>query len=265
MVLNYPHFKKRFLKLTGIDLDSYKDQQMERRIQQFMSRLNIKDYHSYLKLLKRDEGEKTRFLNYLTINTTSFFRDPSVYRYIRDKIIPELLARKKGKVKAWSAGCSIGAEPYSLAILFGEITTPLRFKIVATDIDNETLEKAREGLYTANQLEHLSSKSLKKYFSRKGVFFRLKPFVKERVVFKKQDLLKDNIEKNCDLILCRNVLIYLKQEVQEKVLEGLVYSLNPSGYLVLGCSENIPHPRSIGLKRVSIAIFQKERIANKTD
>lgn len=258
MVKDYIEFKKRFLKLTGLDLNCYKDQQMERRIKQFMNRVKVKDYESYIKLLETREEEKIRFLNYLTINTTSFFRDPAIYRKLKSEIIPEILSRKKGKVKLWSAGCSIGAEPYSLAILMTEITSPGRYTIVASDIDEQALEKAMEGIYHPNQLEHLSKKSLNKYFDQKKGLYQLKPTMRNKVTFKKHDMLRNNFEKNCDLILCRNVFIYFKQETQERLLSNFIESLNPQGYLVIGCSENIGDHRKWGLKKVGIAIFQKE-------
>ncbi len=257
MVLDYSFFKKKFLELTGFDLNCYKDQQMERRIHQFISRLNVKDYYGYYKILESDDQERARFLNYLTINTTSFFRDTAVYKNLKTKIIPEILFRKKNKIKFWSAGCSIGAEPYSLSIILSELTVPGRYFIIATDIDAQVLEKAEKGIYFSNQLENIDSQNLRKCFIKEGDHYKIREHLKNNIKFKKHDLLKDPYEKDCDLIMCRNVFIYFKQNIQEKILAGFIDSLNPLGYLVIGCSENVGNHRKFGLKRMEVAIYQK--------
>ncbi len=260
--MDYALFKKKFLTLTGFNLDSYKDQQMERRIKQFMDRVEIKNYLDYYKLLERGDQERIRFLNYLTINTTSFFRDPHVYRKLKSRVLPDILKRKKSRVKIWSAGCSTGAEPYSISILMMELVgsgkEAYRYSILATDIDPQALQKARLGKYAKNQLEHVSEKSRNKYFVPVGELLQIKQEVKNRITFKKHDLLKDSYEKGCDLILCRNVFIYFKPEIQKRLLTNFVESLNPLGYLVIGCSENISNFKELGLKKVGVAIFQKE-------
>ncbi len=259
MALDYSYFKKKFMELTGMDLNSYKDQQMERRVRQFMSRVNVSDFHSYCKLLETNEKEKKRFLNYLTINTTSFFRDASVYNNLRDKVIPEMIERKRGAIKIWSAGCSIGAEPYSLAILMAELAGSVRYTINATDLDVQALQKAREGRYNYSQLESISKNLLSKYFNViEDDLYEVKPEVKKVVTFKKQNLLEDSFEKGFDMILCRNVFIYFKQETQNKLMEKFIASLNPRGYFIIGSSENIGDAKSWDLRRAAISIFQKE-------
>lgn len=259
MDFDYSFFKKKFLQLTGFDLECYKDRQMQRRIRQFLNRLNVKDYYSYCNILESDGREKERFLNYLTINTTSFFRDSGVYHNLKKKIIPEILFRKKNRVKIWSAGCSTGAEAYSLSIILSGLTAPHRYSIVATDIDDQVLKKAEKGLYSLNQLENIEPQILKKHFEQKEEQYEVKAHLKYNVKFKKHDLLKDPYEKNCDLIMCRNVFIYFKQKTQEKILRKFMESLNSGGYLVIGCSENICNHRELGLKRTAIAIYQSER------
>ncbi len=259
MSIDYSFFKKKFRDLTGMDLNSYKDQQMERRVLQFMSRANCSDYHTYWKLLETDNKEKMRFLNYLTINTTSFFRDQSVYNNIRDKVIPEVLERKKGKIKIWSAGCSIGAEPYSLAILMAE-AAPGKYSINATDLDEQALQKAREGRFNYNQLENISAKLRGKYFNKiDDKLYEVSPDLKKVVTFKKQNLLEDSFEKGFDMILCRNVFIYFKQDTQNKLMSKFIDSLTPLGFFVIGSSENIGDLKEWNLKRAAISIFQKQK------
>lgn len=261
-MMDYLSFKKKFFLLTGFNLESYKDQQMERRIKQFMERVQVKTFYDYYKLLEKSDQERVRFLDYLTINTTSFFRDPHVYRKLKSHVLPDILERKKSRIKIWSAGCSTGAEPYSLAILMMELvgngSAAYRYSITATDIDPQALVKARLGQYAVNQLDHVSEKSRKKYFIPVGEQLQVRPEVKKRVTFKKHDLLKDSFEKGCDLILCRNVFIYFKPEIQSRLLDNFIDSLNPLGYMVIGCSENISNFKQLGLKKSGIAIFQKE-------
>ncbi len=261
--MDYNDFKKKFVQLTGFDLDSYKDKQMERRISHFMKRVKVDHYYDYYKLLESCPRERTGFINFLTIHTTSFFRDPAVFRNLKNKVLPEILERKKNRVKIWSAGCSIGAEPYSLSILMIELvgsnSKASRYSIVATDIEPQVLHQAQLGRFFLNQLEHISEKSLQKYFFPVGDALEVKPEVKNRVIFKEHDLLKDPFEKGCDLILCRNVFIYFKPETQEKLLVNFIEALNPLGYMVVGCSESISSFQRFGLQKVDMAIYQKHK------
>lgn len=253
----YSQFKKKFLQLTGLDLESYKDQQMERRIRQFMARVKITSHLEYYKLLETNDEERERFLNYLTINTTSFFRDPAVYKSIREQVLPDLLKRTRGRLKVWSAGCSIGAEPYSLSIILTEISTANRYAIVASDIDLQALARARKGQYLPDQLKDLDPVTLQRYFNQVGKSYEIKAGLKKNIQFKRLDLLKDAYEKDCDLILCRNVFIYFKKEIQEKMFEHFSAALNPQGYFVIGCSENISNYPRWGFKKVKMAVYQK--------
>lgn len=259
--MDYNLFKRKFSWLTGFDLDSYKDKQMERRIQQFMRRMKMEHYHDYYKLLESSEQERARFLNFLTINITSFFRDPMVFNNIKNSVLPEIFERKKTRVKIWSAGCSNGAEPYSLSILvmerLGNGILPYRYSIVATDVDPQTLQQAQLGQFPVTLLDHVSQKSREMYFFPVGEKLQVKPQVKDRVVFRQHDLLRNDYEKNCDLILCRNVFIYFKPEIQQKLLAKFMEALNPRGYFIIGSSEYISSYQQWGLEKKHMAIYQK--------
>ena len=259
--MDYDFFKRKFAWLTGFDLDSYKDKQMERRIQQFIRRMEIDSYDSYYKLLESSDQEKIRFLNFLTINQTSFFRDLPVFKNIKNNVLPEILERKKARIKIWSAGCSNGAEAYSLSILMFELigngTQPYRYCIVATDIDSQVLKQAELGLFPVNLLDNVSKKSREKYFFPVGDKLQIKPEIKKRVIFRQHDLLKDEYEDNCDLILCRNVFIYFKPETQQKLLAKFMEALNPRGYFITGSSEHVSSYHQWGLEKKHMAIYQK--------
>lgn len=259
--LEYNNFKKKFFELTGFNLDCYKDKQMERRIRQFIKNANIDNFYTYYKLIKKNEQERIRFLNFLTINTTSFFRDIPVFEKLEKIVFPELIHRKKTNMKIWSAGCSVGAEPYSIAILMKKFKKRRAsdYKVIATDIDEVALEKAKAGIFEEQQLKSLYKKTIKEDFMRIGNQFKIKPELQNNIVFKKHDLLSSFYESNFDLILCRNVFIYFTQEAQDNVIKKFANSLNPQGYFVLGSSENIVDHERFDLKKVEVTIFQKKQ------
>lgn len=148
-------FKQKFNAKSNIDLNQYKANQMQRRITNLMTRHNVKTYMEFYALIEKDPKMFSDFVEYLTINVTEFFRTPEKFSELEQKVLPDLLS-KNSRLSIWSAGCSIGAEPYSLAIILDALTPRTRHRILATDLDVEILAKAKKGVYTTNEIDRKS-------------------------------------------------------------------------------------------------------------
>jgi len=252
-------FVKKFQQKSGIDLTAYKRPQMERRIGSFMRSVSAPNYASFIRILENDAGIYRKFLDHITINVSEFFRNWNHWEILKNEIIPKLL-RERSQVRSWSAGCSTGEEPYSLAILFQEYFPQKFEKILATDIDQDALEKAKIGIYNAKALQGVAPVLAKKYFDEIDGNFRIKDHIKACVRFERHDLLKDRYPSNLDLILCRNVVIYFTEEAKEKLYHRFVEALRPGGVLFIGSTEQIFKAREIGLR--SVATFFYEKVTN---
>ncbi len=254
-MVDYEKLKRDVLKILGLDLAAYKDQQMRRRINQWVERHRLATYSQLAATLAKDPEHREKFKEYLTINTSNFFRDTKVFDVIKDTVLPEISQTNRPRI--WSAGASIGAEIYSIAILMNEarLTPGL---LLATDLDEAVLEKAKAGVYLPNQIAGTPPEYLAKYFTKKvNGDWMIGESIKKQVIFKTHDLLRGVYERNFDVILCRNVFIYFTSDTQKKLIANFVQSLRPSGFFIVGSAEQIIDPSSHGLRRVSYCIYQK--------
>ena len=154
MIMDYEGFKKEILSLTQIDLNSYKEKQMKRRIDSLLSKNGFKDYKSYLDVLKVNDVLYNEFINFITINVSEFYRNPEQWLKLKNIILPYLLEKNKN-LKVWSAACSSGDEPYTLVMVLNEFMPLSKIKIIATDIDEEILHKAQKGIYSRKSISKL--------------------------------------------------------------------------------------------------------------
>ncbi len=253
----YDDFTEKLLFLTGLDLSSYKDRQMERRIRQLMTRKKQNFCNLYSELV-HDGTERELFLNYVTINTSEFYRDESVYEYLSGHVFPQLLNRCH-ELNIWSAGCSTGEEPYTLSMIAHELRAGARVKILATDIDHQALEKASLGRYSIRQLEKVPPHLRTKYFTFESGSYCLRERYRKAVTFYQHNLLSpfDPTIPTMQLILCRNVFIYFKIEIQERLIEQFSTQLATGGYFVTGCVEIIKNPARFALERKIPAVYKK--------
>jgi len=251
-------FKTDFYKNFGLNLDNYKERQMERRILQLLGKENIESYSALISKLKREPNFLSDFLCYLTINTSEFFRDPRVYDYLRQQALYDLLDRHQ-KINIWSMGCSRGEEPYTLAILLSELNALNRAKILASDFDDKARAEAKKGYYSSYQLKNIPPEILTTYFNQHNGGYQVKDKIKEAVNFEKHNFLENIYQQlpQMHLVLCRNVFIYFKLEVQEWIIDQLSKIIAPDGYLIIGCSEFIGKPEQHNLIKVKPAIYQK--------
>ncbi len=249
-------FIRKFEALSKIDLKSYKRPQMERRINSFMRTVQTDDYKSFIALLSSNHEIYRKFLDHITINVSEFFRNANHWDIMEKQIIPVLLKDHK-KLKIWSAGCSTGEEAYSLAMMCNESRIDLSDQILATDIDNEVLEKAALGIYSSKAVQTLPSYYLEKYFLPEGNFYCIKDSIKKMVRFQQQDLLKDNFGRAFDLILCRNVVIYFTEASKQGLYRKFCDALRPGGILFIGSTEQIFQARELGLQSIATFFYQK--------
>lgn len=232
---------------SGFSLGSYKDKCIKRRIAIRMRANRCSTPEEYCKLLQNDQEEVELLLKVLTIHVTQFFRNPSTFQKLKDEIIPYLFTIAENDdrktLRLWSVGCASGEEPYTLALIlrnsFAEEMEKTKVSILGTDVDPAILETARQATYDPERLSEVSQKMKERYFDQVGRKYRLLPETAQMVSFETGDLLRLDSYGESDLILCRNVLIYLDRNEQEKVLKGFADALRPGGVLLLGKSETL--------------------------
>ena len=249
-------FEKWVMKEFNINLSAYKSNQLHRRILSLMSRVGVNNVEEYIELLKKDKEQRQKFLDFITINVTEFFRNPEIFEELKTKLINVLLPNCKD-LKIWSAACSIGAEPYSVGIMLNDIAPTGRHKIIATDIDNTILERARKGEYVASEIKNVKKEYLDKYFRVQGDKYLIDPKIKSLVTFKKHDLILDSYEKDFDLIICRNVVIYFNQDIKDQIYKKFSDSLKKGGLLFVGATESIYNYKEYGFEKASTFIYRK--------
>lgn len=243
----YEKFKDDIFKKTGINLTLYKEKQMKRRLESLAKRNNYDDFNSYFKEIDKNIEMFNEFINYLTINVSEFYRNPEQWKILEEEVIPFLLKKNK-PIKIWSAACSTGEEPYSLTMLLSKFIPLKEIEIIATDIDDEAISKAKRGVYVEKSLKNLPKDFVEKYFTKENVIYKISDEIKNRVSFKKHNLLKDKYIENCDLIVCRNVLIYFTEEAKAEIYLRFSQSLKSHGFLFVGSTEQIIMPSKFNLK-----------------
>ena len=231
-------------KKKNIDFSYYKRSTLMRRIQRRLSVNHIKDLSEYVQLLENSDNEVNILQREFLIGVTNFFRDKEVFAKLESKYIPDLVKRKtNGDIRIWIAGCSSGEEAYSIAILVIEeiekqkVHIPL--KIFATDIDDNAVFRASQGVYPESIIADIDPRLLSKYFQKRNDSYLVSRKVRESVIFAQHNLLNDPPFTNIDFISCRNLLIYLQGNLQQKVMDFFSFSLNNNGILLLGKSESV--------------------------
>ncbi len=239
----YESFKEKILRKTGINLSLYKEKQMKRRIESLASRNGYSDLNLYFTAIDKDAELFKEFINYMTINVSEFYRNPEQWKIVENEIFPALI-KKKGNIKIWSAACSTGEEPYTITMILSQHLPLSKISIIATDIDKEAMAKAQTGIYSENSLKNVPSAVVSKYFSKvTDKTYSIGDEIKKCVSFKQHNLLKDKFVEGCDLIVCRNVLIYFTEEAKAEIYSNFSKSLNPEGILFVGSTEQIISPQ----------------------
>ncbi|NOZ06598.1 MAG: protein-glutamate O-methyltransferase CheR [Chloroflexi bacterium] len=255
----YVQLQRKVLALTGIDLQSYKSKQMRRRLDSLLRRSKFESWASYIRELERNEDTLQHFKDFITINVSSFFRDPQKFAYLQDKILPELL-RTRQHLAVWSAGSSHGGEPYTLAMILTEMTPHRPHRILGTDIDRLNLEKSKVGgPYGDDDVKTIPNALRRKYLvSRNGDGHYVAESLRRMVRFRYFNLLKDTMHNKFDLIVCRNVVIYFTDETKDKLYRSFYDALTPGGVLFVGGTEIVTKAQAIGFKSAGISFYRKE-------
>ena len=248
--------KLRIRHLTGVDLEYYKDVQMRRRLDNYISARG-QTVEAFARMLGQSPHEVQGLKDFLTINVTEFFRDPEQFDVLRRKVIPDLLARRT-ELSVWSAGCSKGAEAYTLSIILSEAAPSAGYSILATDIDEQVLATARKGgPYSPADLRALPKAFGSKYFTKAPDGHYVKDEARGGITVRRHNLLADPYEGGFDLILCRNVAIYFTEEAKAYITRGFSQALRPDGFLFIGATETLLQAPSMGLDRLSTCFYRK--------
>ncbi len=232
-----------FLSLKKINYEAYKETYFLRRIQTRMRKLGLETYRDYRNHLENNFKEPNLLVTSFSINVTHFFRDRDLFIELQRNVLPRIMKSKS--VRIWSAGCAVGPEPYSIAMLINRLGFKKRennVNILATDLSQDFLKQAKEGMYPEELLKELDHSEIEEFFSKTDKNeYQLSQSIKDYVIFKKHDLRTDPPSDNFDLILCRNVLIYFSRPQSKRLFERFYSALKPGGYLVIGSCELI-HP-----------------------
>lgn len=254
--LDYQLFISNFKKKTGIDLSLYKEAQMKRRLTSLREKRGYTNFQDYFNALWKDEALFAEFLDRMTINVSEFFRNSSRWQVLIDKVIP--MINKDKKIKAWSAACSTGEEPYTLSMILKYYFPGTKADILATDIDENVIRKAKNAVYTERSLKEVPEEILKKYFKYENNLYTVVNDITKDIRYKKQDLLIDQFETNFDLIICRNVIIYFTDEAKHKLYRKFSDSLRDGGVLFVGSTEQIFNPAQYGLETIDNFLYRKK-------
>ncbi len=252
----YEAFKAKVLKKTHLDLSLYKEKQMKRRIISLIRRNQKDSFDAYFRMIDSDEEAFNEFINYLTINVSEFYRNPNQWEVLEKEVYPALLAHGR-KLKIWSAACSTGEEPYSLVMSLSR-HLPLRdIEIYAVDFDEEAMNKARLGVYSAKSIANVPDSLKSKFFEAVGPSFKITDEIKSRVTFKRMNLLKDPYPSGFDLIVCRNVMIYFTEEAKDEMYKKFNGSLREGGIFFVGSTEQIISPQKYQFESMRTFFYKK--------
>jgi chemotaxis protein methyltransferase CheR len=243
----FSQIRNILLVKRGFNLDNYKDKCVRRRISIRIRLTHCASVQDYCNILVSAKNELDQLVKILTIHVSQFFRNPSTFEKLQVEIIPQLFAaaRQTGKqsLRFVSLGCSSGEEPYTLALILAEHfsadITEIPVRIDGIDVDDGILAAARKALYNNDHLLENPLDYIAKYFSEEGAQYRLSPAIAGMVSFHNENIFNEHIFESCDLLLCRNVMIYFARAQQEKVLANIARAIAPDGFLVLGRSETI--------------------------
>ena len=246
---DFEKFRSTIKALTGINMGDSKKQLVQRRLSGRLAATASSSFSAYLQLLRDPDGrEVEEFTNAVTTNLTSFFREKHHFEFLEKHFIPELPQRTgaSGKrLRIWSAGCSTGEEPYSIAITLQESMPDLKSwdaRVLCTDIDSQVLDTCRRGVYAADRIERVPSRLRSRWFqrSKNTAQVRVNPKLQELLTFKQLNLMGTwPMRGRFDLIFCRNVIIYFDKETQRRLIARFADTLSDGGYLILGHSESL--------------------------
>ncbi len=256
MMEDYLQFIESIKRKTGIDLGAYKEAQMKRRLTSLYEKKGYTDFLSFFKALDKDRDLMNEFLDRMTINVSEFYRNRKRWEVLDTKIFPKLLTTNR-RLKIWSAACSTGEEPYTTAMVLSKHVPLSQIAILATDLDANAIQRAKAAVYPDRSLAEVPEDMKKKYFEQQNTFYKVDDSIKRTVSFQQHNLLRDTYDKNFDLIICRNVMIYFTEEAKDEIYRKFSEALRPGGILFVGSTEQIFHPAKFGLETEDTFFYRK--------
>ncbi|WP_270572131.1 CheR family methyltransferase [Bacillus glycinifermentans] len=252
---NYNFFVDKWRKITGVDLALYKEAQMKRRLTSLYEKKGFGDFREFANELEKNDALLQETLDRMTINVSEFYRNYQRWDVLEKTILPLLKPAKT--LKVWSAACSTGEEPYTLSMILSRQKHLTNYEIIATDIDDKVLAKAKEGIYQERSLQEVPKAMKDQYFIQNGTRYTVKDEIRKNIRFQKHNLLADSYEKDFDIIVCRNVLIYFTEEAKETIYRKFSDSLKKKGVLFVGSTEQIFNPEKYGFQSTDTFFYQK--------
>ncbi|WP_338470090.1 protein-glutamate O-methyltransferase CheR [Niallia sp. XMNu-256] len=238
MPTDYQQFISRIKSKTGIDLSLYKETQMKRRLTSLYEKKGYSFFEAYFQGVTRDSELLYEFLDRMTINVSEFYRNYKRWEVLEKGILPKMLKRVN-KPKVWSAACSTGEEPYTIAMILSKYMPLSKINILASDIDEKAIARAKLGIYPERSLNEIPVDMKRRFFTREESGYVLSEEIKKTVTFKKHNLLAEPYGTAYDLIICRNVLIYFTEEAKDSIYQKFSKALNQDGILFVGSTEQI--------------------------
>lgn len=278
--LEYEWIKKKVFTVTGIDLNCYREDQMKRLLGKALEKSGARTYVQWIKSIEGNPKKTQEFRDSITINVSSLFRDIDRWENLKS-FYPDLVKKMESdsvsSLRFWSAGCSIGAEAYTMAILAEEMMAEnpdlnLSYTVTGTDIDNTMISRARAGIYTDSEMKEVPEPILKKYFdeierpskneeafSSAEKFYKVNDTIKSKMSFMHRNLLHEAWDCGFNLIACRNVLIYFNSEAKKKLFKKFNESLKHNGILFIGGTEVLFNPGEYGFSGVGTGLYKKHQ------
>lgn len=253
---DYEFFIEKIKGKTGIDLSLYKEAQMKRRLTSLYEKRGFKSFKEFYEGICRDGKLLEEFLDRMTINVSEFYRNKKRWDVLERKFLPEMLEKTK-RLKIWSAACSTGEEPYTIAMILSKYLPLSQIRILATDIDEKAMERAKIGLYPERSLNEVPEEMKRKYFTKDGSFYKISDEIIRTVTFKKHNLLADPFGGPFDLIVCRNVLIYFTEEAKDLLYTKFSNALKEGGIFFVGSTEQIFNPAKYGFETEEAFFYRK--------
>jgi chemotaxis methyl-accepting protein methylase len=263
--MEFEEFLREASKILGLKWRPFKRRGIRRKVEQRIAEVGLFNFEKYLLRVKESKEEQNCLSRILIVTISRFFRDREVFHIIETSIIPSLIHKRKGEgLRFWSIGCASGEEPYSLLLLwkssFQKIWPQIHLSIIATDIDENMLERAKAGRYRKSSLREVPEEIIKEFFKIDGDFFVLDKTIRDAVEFRRHDILREEPYDGMDMILCRNLAFtYFSKESQKEVLRKIGSILSEDGYLIIGKEESLPllYPTEF------TPLFQSEKIYRK--
>ena len=264
--MDFEQFIKEAAPLLDLQWRRFKRGGIKRKVERRLTEIGLSNFEDYLLKIRRNPEEQSHLSKILTVTISRFYRDKEVFDLLENFIIPAILKNKKGKdeFKIWSVGCANGEEPYSLSMLwrekFEKIFSQIRLTTLATDINENLLERAKEGRYKKSSLKEVLEEILRRFFKIENGFYILDPSIRRSVEFKKHDIVHGEPFSGMDIIFCRNsAFTYFSKECQMGVLKKIAASLKEDGYLIIGKDESLP----LAYPTLFVPIFPTEKIYQK--